>query len=82
MAVTTGQLLFAVVIKMIFKEVIKETFEDSQSNKSYWDRPRTCVGVWIRAHAYKGYECVYPHKCVCIQLESMLAFSIHHKVNL
>lgn len=45
MALTTDQLVFAIFIKMIFKEVIKEPFEDSQSNKSDWDRPRTCVGV-------------------------------------
>lgn len=59
--------------------MIKEPFEDSQSNKSDWDRPRTCVGVRVYTHMpIKGRVCTRIRLCI----KSMLVFSIHHKVNL
>lgn len=43
--------------------MIKGPFEDSESDKSDWHRPRTCVRVCIHALVYKCKR-VHPHKCV------------------
>lgn len=44
---TTGHILFAVFLRTIFKEVIKEPFEDSQSNKCDW----VCVSMHVPVNA-------------------------------
>lgn len=81
-AVTNGWLLFAIFINMIFKEVIKEPFEVSQSNKSDWNSPRTCVGVRVCVRVYMPVRAISLCTRASVCLKSMFAFSIHHKVNL